>query len=98
MFVESSIKANALGATMTRRVKRIGCSTVKDLIEQKKLIIRDAATIVEMSTFVSKGNSYQAIPPNHDDLMMNLVLFAWFVTTDIFESMSNIDMKNMLFR
>ena len=98
MFVESSIKANALGATMTRRVKRIGCSTVKDLIEQKKLIIRDAATIVEMSTFVSKGNSYQAIPPNHDDLMMNLVLFAWFVTTDIFESMSNIDMKDMLYR
>tara|TARA_B100001964_G_scaffold216531_1_gene255846 strand:- start:1146 stop:1823 length:678 start_codon:yes stop_codon:yes gene_type:complete len=98
MFVESSIKANALGATMTRRVKRIGCSTVKDLIEQKKLIIRDAATIVEMSTFVSKGSSYQAILPNHDDLMMNLVLFAWFVTTDIFESMSNIDMKDMLYR
>ena len=98
MFVESSIKANALGATMTRRVKRIGCSTVKDLIEQKKLIIRDAATIVEMSTFVSKGSSYQAISPNHDDLMMNLVLFAWFVTTDIFESMSNIDMKDMLYR
>ena len=98
MFVESSIKANALGATMTRRVKRIGCSTVKDLIEQKKLIIRDAATIVEMSTFVAKGNSYQAIPPNHDDLMMNLVLFAWFVTTDIFENMSNIDMKDMLYK
>lgn len=98
MFVESSIKANALGATMTRRVKRIGCSTVKDLIEQKKLLIKDANTIVEMSTFVSKGNSYQASAPNHDDLMMNLVLFAWFVTTDIFESITDINMKDMLYK
>tara|TARA_Y200000002_G_scaffold376394_1_gene380169 strand:- start:1013 stop:2626 length:1614 start_codon:yes stop_codon:yes gene_type:complete len=98
MFVESSIKANALGATMTRRVKRIGCSTVKDLIEQRKLLIKDSNTIIELSTFVSKGNSYQAIAPNHDDLMMNLVLFAWFVTTDIFENMSNIDMKDMLYK
>lgn len=98
MFVESSIKANALGATMTRRVKRIGCSTIKDLIEQRKLIIKDSNTIVEMSTFVSKGNSYQAVGSNHDDLMMNLVMFAWFVTTDIFEGLSDINMKDMLYK
>jgi len=98
MFVESSIKANALGATMTRRVKRIGCSTIKDLVEQGKLKINDAQTIIEMSTFVSKGSSYMAVGPNHDDLMMNLVLFAWFTTTDIFESLTNINMKDMLYR
>jgi len=39
-----------------------------------------------------------AIAPNHDDLMMNLVLFAWFTTTDIFRSMTDIDMKDMLYR
>ena len=98
MFVESSIKANALGATMTRRVKRIGCSGIKDLIEQKKLKISDAQTIIEMSTFVSRGSTYMAIAPNHDDLMMNLVLFAWFTTTDVFESLTNIDMKTMLYK
>ena len=98
VFVESSIKANAIGATMTRRVKRIGCSGIKDLIEQNKLIMYDAQTIVEMSTFVSRGSSYQAIAPNHDDLMMNLVLFAWFTTTDVFQSLTNIDMKNMLYK
>ena len=98
MFVESSIKANALGATMTKRVKRIGCSTIKDLIEQRKLIIKDANTIVEMSTFVSRGTSYQATGSNHDDLMMNLVMFAWFVTTDIFEGISDINMKDMLYK
>ena len=98
MFVESSLKANAIGATMTRRVKRIGCSTVKDLIEQRKLIIHDAQTIIEMSTFVSKGSSYQAIAPNHDDLMMNLVLFAWFTSTDVFNGLTDIDIKNMLYK
>ena len=97
VFVESSIKANAIGVTMTRRVKRIGCSGIKDLIEQNKLTIHDAQTIVEMSTFVSRGSSFQAIAPNHDDLMMNLVLFAWFTTTDVFQSLTNIDMKNMLY-
>ena len=98
MFVESAVKKNAIGCTMTRRVKRIGCSTIKDLIEQKKLTIRDGQTIIEMSTFVVKGNSFMAIAPNHDDLMMNLVLFGWFTTTDIFQSISDIDMKNMLYK
>jgi hypothetical protein len=98
MFVESSVKANAIGATMTRRVKRIGCSTIKDLIEQGKLHIQDANTIIEMSTFVSVGSSFMAKAPNHDDLMMNLVMFAWFTSTDIFRSLTDIDMKDMLYR
>ena len=98
MFVESQVKANAIGATMTRRVKRIGCSTFKDLIGQKKLHIVDANTIEEMCTFVARGNSFEAQAPNHDDLVMNLVLFAWFTTTDIFQGITNIDMKNMLYK
>ena len=53
---------------------------------------------MELSTFVAKGSSFQAIGPNHDDLMMNLVLFGWFTTTDIFVSISDIDMKNMLYK
>jgi hypothetical protein len=98
LFVESSIKANAVGVMMTKRVKRIGCSTIKDLIEEKKLMIHDSQTIVELSTFVSKGTSFQAIAPNHDDLMMNLVLFGWFTSTDVFESLTNINMKDLLYR
>ena len=98
MFVESSVKAAGIGATMTRRVKRIGCSTIKDFIEQGKLKIVDQQTIIEMSTFVSKGKTFMAIAPNHDDLMMNLVLFSWFATTDIFRSLTDIDMKEMLYK
>ena len=97
MFVESALKANALGATMTKKVKRIGCSNIKDLIEQHKLEIFDAETIIEMSTFVAKGTSYEASDGNHDDLMMNLVLFGWFATTDMFLNLTDINIKQMLY-
>jgi hypothetical protein len=30
--------------------------------------------------------------------MMNLVLFGWFTTTDVFQTLTNIDMKDMLYR
>jgi hypothetical protein len=98
MFVESTVKAGMLGATMTKKVKRIGCSTIKDFIEQKKLIIHDIHTIQELTTFAVKGTSYAATGGNHDDLVMNLVMFGWFATTDIFEGMTNIEMKDMLYR
>ena len=98
LFVESTVKAGAIGATMTKRVKRIGCSTFKDFVEQKKLSIVDANTIMEMSTFEARGNSFQASGSNHDDLVMNLVMFAWFATTDIFGGLTDIDMKNMLYQ
>ena len=97
IYVESAVKANSIGVTMTKRVKRIGCSTLKDLIEQNKINIHDRDTIIELSTFVAKGNSYQADGNNHDDLVMNLVLFSWFTSSDIFGDMTNIDMKNMLY-
>ena len=53
---------------------------------------------MEMSTFEARGTSFQASGSNHDDLVMNLVMFAWFATTDIFNGITDIDMKNMLYR
>lgn len=97
VYVESMVKANSIGVTMTRKVKRIGCSTIKDFIEQKKLDVVDADTIIEMSTFVARGSSYQASDNNHDDLMMNLVLFGWFASTDFFAEMTNTDLKTLLY-
>ena len=47
----------------------------KDILENRKLDLVDADSILEVSTFVSKGQSYEASNGNHDDLMMNLVLF-----------------------
>jgi len=97
MFVESAVKFGAIGATMTKKTKRIGCSNLKDLIESKKMSVTDADTIQELSTFEAVGSSYEAADGNHDDTVMNLVLFAWFVATDIFVNMSSLDIKDMLY-
>ena len=97
MHVESAIKANALGVEMTRKVKRLGCSAIKDVLENHKLSIVDENTILEISTFEAHGQSYEASNGNHDDLMMNLVMFGFFISTQYFNDMTNIDLKKMLF-
>ena len=98
VFVESMIKANSIGVTMSRKVKRIGCSNIKDIMEQKKLIIHDEETIREMSTFIARGSSYEADHSNHDDLMMNLVLFGWFSSTVFFRESTDVKLKHMLYQ
>lgn len=97
VHVESAVKANAIGVTMTRKVKRLGCSGLKDLLENNKLKVVDDNTIIEISTFVGKGVSYEASDGNHDDLVMNLVMFGYFAQTQFFNDMTNIDIKKMLF-
>ena len=98
VHVSSAIKANAIGIEMTRRTKRLGCSACKDLLENKKLTIRDQQTIIEISTFVGRGQSYSASDGNHDDLMMNLIMFGYFITTEYFAEMTDINIKDMLYK
>tara|TARA_B110000908_G_scaffold19073_1_gene21419 strand:- start:1638 stop:2123 length:486 start_codon:yes stop_codon:yes gene_type:complete len=97
MHVESTIKSNGLGVMMNKKVKRLGCSAIKDIIENRKLDIVDDDTILEVSTFVAKGQSYEASDGNHDDLIMNLVMFGFFVQSTMFGDLTNIDIKKMLF-
>ena len=98
LFMESTVKSSRIGIEMNRKVKRIGCSGIKDLLEENKLKIVDENTILEISTFVSKGVSYEASDGNHDDLMMNLVMFAYFATGSYFSTLTDVDIKDMLFK
>ena len=98
VHTESAVKANAIGQAMTRKVKRLGCSGLKDLLENNKLIIKDEQTILEISTFVGRGSSYEASEGNHDDLVMNLVMFGYFAQTQFFNDMTDINLKEMLFK
>ena len=98
MHVESAIKANALGIEINRKTKRLGCSAIKDILENNKLSIVDEQTILEISTFEARGQSYEATEGNHDDLMMNLVLFGYFVSTQYFADMTDINLKEMIFK
>ena len=97
VHVESSVKANAIGIEINRKTKRLGCSAIKDILEEKRLTINDEQTILEISTFEAKGQSYEASEGNHDDLMMNLVLFGYFVSTQYFSDMTDINLKQMMF-
>ena len=97
LHMESAIKADRIGVEMNRKVKRIGCSAIKDIIENGKLNIVDPQTITEMSTFVAKGVSFEASEGNHDDLMMNLVMFGYFAVGNNFEELTDVNLKEMMF-
>ena len=97
IHMESAVKANRIGIEMNRKVKRLGCSSIKDVLENNKLEISDENSILEISTFVSKGQSYEASDGNHDDLMMNLVMFGYFISTQYFSDMTDINLKEMMF-
>jgi hypothetical protein len=97
IHMESAIRSDRIGIEMNRKVKRIGCSGIKDLLENRKVDVVDENTISEISTFVSKGQSYEASDGNHDDLMMNLVMFGFFVSTGFFADLTDINLKQMMF-
>lgn len=97
LHVESLIKSTGLGITMNKKVKRLGCSGFKDILQNNRLDIVDDDTILEISTFVAKGQSYEASDGNHDDLVMNLVMFGYFAGSQQFGDLTDIDLKQLLF-
>jgi len=97
MHVESAVKANSLGVEMNKKIKRIGCSGFKDLLENKRLKIVDEQTIVEISTFEARGQSFEASDGNHDDLVMNFVMFGYFAMSNHFSDMTDINLKEYMF-
>jgi len=98
IHLESAIRADAIGIEITRKTKRLGCSSIKDILENNKLTIVDENTILEISTFTARGQSYEASDGNHDDLMMNLVMFGYFTSTQYFGDMTDINLKDMIFK
>ena len=86
------------GIRTTKSVKRLGCSIVKNLIEQQKLIIEDFDIIAELSTFIAKGTSFEADDGSHDDLVMCLVLFSWATNQSFFADLTNTNLKERLYQ
>lgn len=86
-----------LGVVTDKKVKRIGCSNFKSMVEEKKLLIRDADTISEISTFIQRRNSYGADEGYHDDLVMPLVLFSWLTTNPYFKELTNVNIRKELY-
>ena len=86
-----------LGVRTTKTVKKVGCSNLKQLIESDKLIVEDFDIIVEMSTFVQKGSSFEGEEGSSDDLMMCLVFFAWLTNQQYFKELTDEDIRKRLF-
>jgi hypothetical protein len=89
-------KKAQLGVRTTKALKKVGCSNLKTLMEDDKLVICDFDTIVELSSFVVKGQSYEGSDGNTDDLVMCLVLFAWLTDQTYFKELVNLDIRKKL--
>jgi hypothetical protein len=87
-----------LGVRTTKAVKRIGCSNLKQLVEDDKLIVEDLEIINELSTFVSKGQSYEGDDGCNDDLVACLFIFAWATDQQYFKELSDQDIRATMMR
>ena len=90
-------KTSQLGIKMSKQVKRVGCSNLKTIIEDDKLIVNDFDIISELTTFVSKNNSFEGEVGTNDDLTITLVIFAWLIVQDYFKEMTNNDVRKRIY-
>ena len=86
-----------LGVKMSSAVKKVGCSNMKALIEDDKLMISDYDIIAELTTFIQKGQSWQAEEGCHDDLAMCLVMFSWLAVQDYFKELHDNDIRARMY-
>ena len=92
-----------LGLRVTEATKRIGCTGLKSLVENDRLLVVDYETMREMTTFVAKMNknnsaakTYEAEVGNHDDCIMPLVLLGWLTLQSGFENYVGLSMRQLL--
>ena len=90
-------KKTQLGVRTTSAVKKLGCSNLKTMIEDNKLLTCDYEIISELTTFAQKHNSFEAEEGCNDDLAMCLVLFAWLVAQEYFKEMTDNDIRKRLY-
>jgi hypothetical protein len=85
-----------LGVRTTKAVKKIGCSNLKQLVEDNKLIVEDYDIINELSTFIVKGSSFEADDGCNDDLVACLFIFAWLTDQTYFKELTNNDIRQVM--
>ena len=90
-------KKTQLGVKMSKTVKKVGSLNLKTMIESDKLIFKDYEIISELTTFISKSNSFEAEEGCNDDLAMCLVIYAWLVAQDYFKELTDQDVRKRLY-
>ena len=87
-----------LGVKMSTTVKKTGCANMKQLIEDDKLVFTDFDIITELTTFIQKGQAWEAEEGCNDDLAMCLVIFSWLATTDYFRELHDSDVRLRMYQ
>ena len=90
-------KKSQMGVRTTAQVKKLGCSNLKTLLEDDKIITTDYDIISELTTFAQKHNSFEAEEGCNDDLAMCLVIFSWLVAQDYFKEMTDNDVRKRIY-
>ena len=90
-------KKTQLGVKMSKTVKKVGALNLKAMIESDKLLFNDYEIISELTTFISKSNSFEAEEGCNDDLAMCLVIYAWLVQMDYFKELTDQDVRKRLY-
>lgn len=86
-----------VGIRTTKQTKRVGCSNLKSLVENDKLVLNDYDTIYELSRFTLQSGSYKA-EDGYDDLAMCCVLFGWFQQQQFAKDLTNTDLRANLYQ
>ena len=82
-----------LGVRTTKAVKKIGCSNLKQMVEDNKLIVEDYDCINELSTFIVKGSSFEADEGCNDDLVACMFIFSWMTDQSYFKELTDSDIR-----
>ena len=90
-------KKTQLGVKMSKTVKKVGSLNLKTMIESDKILFKDYECISELTTFISKSNSFEAEEGCNDDLAMCLVIYAWLVAQDYFKELTDQDVRKRLY-
>lgn len=85
------------GIRTTKKVKQVGCSVLRDLIETDQLIINSNDILQELHRFIQKGASYAAEDTAiNDDLCACLFIFAYLTKQSIFYDLTDINIRKIL--
>lgn len=85
------------GVRTTSKVKSLGCSVLKDLIEKDQLEVNSHKIIEELGLFVLHRKTYASEDPTiNDDLCTTLWLLAWLTKQEVFQQVANIHLRSIL--
>ena len=87
-----------MGVRTTKSVKKVGCSNLKQLVEDNKLIVQDFDCINELSTFIVKGSSFEADDGCTDDLVACMFIFAWVTDQQYFKELTDHNIRQQMYK